>query len=315
MLEGSKIIMRNASLVYFLPDLDDGSGRRFLDHSGRDRLDHILYPYMHTNAVTTVRTYNAQSRFAAGLDEYANDIYCKTIVAVGKALYGENLRQVLKNLRVPVDHPQSALPENAHADYARLNHRLHLIAVPDWQSALALGDTLDSYFDLLAGDRLAALSRQIGALLRKRSWSIATAESCTGGAIVKSLTDVSGSSDYVRGGACTYTAEAKERVLGVPPEVIAAHGIVSAETAQAMAQGAQKLYASDIALATTGVAGPGPDADGNPEGLVYVGLAVGESCVAYKYTADAHIPLLDRAAIRTGCVRFALEQLRNTLPD
>ena len=81
-----------------------------------------------------------------------------------------------------------------------------------------------------------------------------------------------------------------------------------------MAQGAQKLYASDIALATTGVAGPGPDADGNPEGLVYVGLAVGESCVAYKYTADAHIPLLDRAAIRMGCVRFALEQLRSTLP-
>ena len=185
MLEGSKIIMRNASLVYFLPDLDDGSGQRFLDRSGRDRLDHILYPYMHTNAVTTVRTYNAQSRFAAGLDEYANDIYCKTIVAVGKALYGENLRQVLKNLHVPVDHPQSALPENAHADYARLNHRLHLIAVPDWQSALALGDTLDSYFDLLSGDSLAALSRQIGALLRKRSWSIATAESCTGGAMSK----------------------------------------------------------------------------------------------------------------------------------
>lgn len=269
---------------------------------------------MHTNTVTTVRTYNAQSRFAKGLDEYANDIYCKTIVAVGKALYGENLRQVLKNLRVPVDHPQSALPQNAYADYARLNHRLHLIAVPDWQSALALGDTLDSYFDLLAGDSLVALSREIGALLRKRSWSIATAESCTGGAIVKTLTDVSGSSDYVRGGACTYTAETKERVLGVPPEVIASHGIVSAETAQAMAQGAQKLYASDIALATTGVAGPGPDADGNPEGLVYVGLAVGESCVAYKYTADAHIPLLDRAAIRMGCVRFALEQLRNTLP-
>ena len=206
--------MRNASLVYFLPDLDDGSGQRFLNRGGRDRLDHILYPYMHTNAVTTVRTYNAQSRFAKGLDEYANDIYCKTIVAVGKALYGENLRQVLKNLRVPVDHPQSALPENAHADYARLNHRLHLIAVPDWQSALALGDTLDSYFDLLAGDSLVALSRQIGALLRKRSWSIATAESCTGGAIVKTLTDVSGSSDYVRGGACTYTAETKERVLG-----------------------------------------------------------------------------------------------------
>lgn len=109
-------------------------------------------------------------------------------------------------------------------------------------------------------------------------------------------------------------SEAKERVLGVPPEVIAAHGIVSAETAQAMAQGAQKLYASDIALATTGVAGPGPDADGNPEGLVYVGLAVGGSCAAYKYTADAHIPLLDRAAIRMGCVRFALEQLRSTLP-
>ena len=77
MLEGSKIIMRKRFSRLFSADLDDGSGQRFLDRSGRDRLDHILYPYMHTNAVTTVRTYNAQSRFAAGLDEYANDIYCK----------------------------------------------------------------------------------------------------------------------------------------------------------------------------------------------------------------------------------------------
>lgn len=110
MLEGSKIIMR--TLRWFIFCQISTTGQRaaaFWIAAAVGRLDHILYPYMHTNAVTTVRTYNAQSRFASGLDEYANDIYCKTIVAVGKALYGEYLRQVLKNLRVPVDHPQSAL--------------------------------------------------------------------------------------------------------------------------------------------------------------------------------------------------------------
>lgn len=133
----------------------------------------------------------------------------------------------------------------------------------------------------------------------------------------KLVIDVSGASAYVVGGACTYTAAAKSRVLGVPPETIASHGIVSAETAGAMARGARALYGADIALATTGVAGPGPDSDGNPEGLVYISLAWDDCIEAHKYSASLHTPLLDRDLIRKGCTLDALQTLATRLaaPD
>ena len=107
-------------------------------------------------------------------------------------------------------------------------------------------------------------------LLRERGLTLATAESCTGGLVGARLTDVAGSSDVFVGGAIVYSNAAKEASLGVPAALIAEHGAVSAEVAAAMAQGARERLGADVAVAVTGVAGPGGGTDEKPVGLVFV---------------------------------------------
>jgi nicotinamide-nucleotide amidase len=92
---------------------------------------------------------------------------------------------------------------------------------------------------------------------RARQWRLATAESCTGGLVAGALTAIAGSSDVIERGFVTYSNEAKSELLGVPPETIAAHGAISAETAAAMARGALARAPVDLAVSVTGIAGPG----------------------------------------------------------
>jgi PncC family amidohydrolase len=117
------------------------------------------------------------------------------------------------------------------------------------------------------------LEKQIGEFLSQRGWTLAVAESCTGGLLGHRITNVSGSSAYFQGGAITYSNEAKERILGVPHEILIEHGTVSKETALAMAQGARRLFGTDIALSLTGIAGPTGGTPEKPVGLVYIALA------------------------------------------
>ena len=95
------------------------------------------------------------------------------------------------------------------------------------------------------------------AAARARGWRIATAESCTGGLVAGALTDVPGSSDVVDRGFVTYSNAAKEQMLGVDAATLAAHGAVSEEVARAMAEGALRHSLADLAVSTTGIAGPG----------------------------------------------------------
>jgi nicotinamide-nucleotide amidase len=108
--------------------------------------------------------------------------------------------------------------------------------------------------------------------LRERGWRIGLAESCTGGWIAKRLTDVPGSSDVLVGGLVTYADEAKVALLGVPAELLREHGAVSAEVARAMAAGARERLGVDVAVAVTGIAGPGGGTEQKPVGLVYLTL-------------------------------------------
>ena len=120
------------------------------------------------------------------------------------------------------------------------------------------------------------LTRAAEALLarcRAAGLRLATAESCTGGLIAGALTEVAGSSDVVERGFVTYSNEAKSELLGVPAATIAAVGAVSAEVAQAMAEGALARSRADIAVAVTGVAGPGGGSPEKPVGLVWFALA------------------------------------------
>jgi nicotinamide-nucleotide amidase len=102
---------------------------------------------------------------------------------------------------------------------------------------------------------------------------IATAESCTGGLIAASLTEIAGSSDVVDRGFVTYSNEAKTDLLGVPADLIATHGAVSSEVAAAMALGALAHSRAAVAISVTGIAGPGGGSAEKPVGLVYIGLA------------------------------------------
>jgi nicotinamide-nucleotide amidase len=118
-------------------------------------------------------------------------------------------------------------------------------------------------------DAVAALAQA----LRAKGWRIGSAESCTGGLIAAACTSIAGSSDWFERGFVTYSNEAKTTLLGVPSALIARHGAVSAEVAQAMAEGALSHAPIDMAVAVTGIAGPGGATPGKPVGTVWMAVA------------------------------------------
>ena len=120
---------------------------------------------------------------------------------------------------------------------------------------------------------LGALSRRLGALLKRHGRTLSTAESCTGGMVAKVITDVPGSSGYFMGGIVSYSDEAKTKLLRVERVLIENHGAVSKEVAGAMARGVQGLMRTDCAIAVTGIAGPGGGTEQKPVGLVYIAVA------------------------------------------
>ncbi len=120
---------------------------------------------------------------------------------------------------------------------------------------------------------LLALSQQVGAALQAGGCTVCAAESCTGGLVLSTLTDLAGSSAYVLGGFVTYSNQAKMRFLDVRETTLIEHGAVSQPTAAEMAGGAQKIFDSDFALSVTGIAGPGGATVDKPVGLTYIGLA------------------------------------------
>ena len=148
----------------------------------------------------------------------------------------------------------------------------------------------------------------VGNLLRERGLTLAVAESCTGGLVGARLTRVPGSSDYFRGGIIAYANEAKERLLGVPAALIAAKGAVSEEVALAMAQGAREKLGAEVAVAVTGIAGPGGGSEEKPVGLVYIAFAGGAKAVARRLFLPA-----SRDLIRERSTLFALDLLRREL--
>jgi nicotinamide-nucleotide amidase len=134
---------------------------------------------------------------------------------------------------------------------------------------------------------------------------LATAESCTGGLIAGALTEIAGSSSVLERGFVTYSNEAKTELLSVPSELIGRLGAVSAEVAEAMAVGAVGHSRADVAVAVTGIAGPGGETPGKPVGLVYFGIARRGGVVRH----ERHVFPGDRSAVRLAAVRAALALL------
>lgn len=143
------------------------------------------------------------------------------------------------------------------------------------------------------------------AALKARGWTVATAESLTGGRIAAELVNVPGASDVVRGGFVTYQSVAKTMLLGVPTEMIEQYDVVSAEVAIAMAEGARARLGVDLAVSATGLAGPGGGTPERPVGTVFLGLATAEGTRAYPLHLTG-----DRDRIRTLAMKHALNLLR-----
>jgi len=148
----------------------------------------------------------------------------------------------------------------------------------------------------------------IGALLSERKLTLAVAESCTGGMIAHRITNVSGSSNYFNRAFVTYSNESKIELLSVAKELIEQYGAVSREVAMAMATGAQKNAGVDIALSTTGIAGPTGGTPEKPVGLVWIGYADSNGSMAIKFNFGDH-----RLRFKERASQAALELLRRKL--
>lgn len=149
----------------------------------------------------------------------------------------------------------------------------------------------------------------INTTLARRGQMIVTAESCTGGLIAAALTDVPGSSEAVHGGFITYANGAKSAMIGVPLELIRAHGAVSDQVARAMAAGALKATGVAIAVAVTGIAGPGGGTEGKPVGLVYFACATADGTTSrVERFGD-----IGRQEVREASVVAALDLVIDTL--
>ena len=141
--------------------------------------------------------------------------------------------------------------------------------------------------------------------LRRSGGRLVTAESCTGGLVAGACTAVAGSSDWFERGFVTYSNDAKVESLGVDAASIATHGAVSAEVAQAMAEGALRHSKANLAVAVTGIAGPGGATPGKPVGTVWLALAQ----TGWATQAERLALVGDRASIREQTVHRALQRL------
>lgn len=153
-------------------------------------------------------------------------------------------------------------------------------------------------------ENLDELASRVIEIFREKGLSLALAESCTGGMIAETITNVAGASDIFYGSAVTYVNSAKEHILGVTRETLEKHGAVSSECAEEMACGARRVYGADVAMSVTGIAGPGGGSEGKPVGTVWFGLATKDGAETFRRRFDG-----DRAAVRRQTVEEVLRRL------
>lgn len=210
----------------------------------------------------------------------------KTVLVYG---YGES------TLAMMISDWENSLPENISLAY--LPHygivKLRLSGCSD--DVLALEFTINQYIDRLShilGSSIisfedVSIESLIASALRQKELKIATAESCTGGYIAHLLTSIPGSSDYFNGSVVAYSNDVKKEVLGVVAEDLDAYGAVSAQVVEQMATGVRRLLKADVAIATSGIAGPGGGSEEKPVGTVWIAVATEHQVVAKEFRFGA----------------------------
>ncbi len=181
----------------------------------------------------------------------------------------------------------------------------------------ALHAAIDSHLKQLQGligdiiigyDEETSIEEVVANLLVKNQQTVSLAESCTGGQMARKLTKMSGASQYFVGGFVTYATSSKTKILGVPEDLIKKHTVVSAQVAEAMAAGAKKLYETDYAISTTGVAGPTKGDANEDVGTVFIGIATPHGAFSEKFNFGK-----DRARVITDAANKGFELLRKEI--
>ncbi|AGL01328.1 CinA family protein [Desulfoscipio gibsoniae] len=155
-----------------------------------------------------------------------------------------------------------------------------------------------------------SLKETVGVMLVERGLTVSLAESCTGGQVMKYLSDVPGSSRYLAGGVVAYSNELKVNLLGVSRVIIDRHGAVSEPTARLMAEGVQNVTGTSLGVGITGIAGPGGGTEEKPVGLVYIAVAGENKTVCQRYVFSGQ-----RIEVRSSATSAALQMLCQYLMD
>ena len=224
---------------------------------------------------------------------------------IGESAAEEKLRDLMNSLHNPTLAPYAKpsgteLRITAHADTEA--EAMALIDPVEAQVKEILGD-------VVIGVNVESVEEVCLSLLKEQGLTLGTAESCTGGLIAKYMTDLPGSSAVFRGGVVSYTDGVKAGVLGVPQGLLDQYGAVSPQVAEAMARGAKAALGCDIAISSTGIAGPDTDDRGTPVGLVYLGLAYEDKC----YVKEFHAGHVARERVRRQSAQTALDLVRRYL--
>ncbi|WP_028297855.1 competence/damage-inducible protein A [Olivibacter sitiensis] len=198
---------------------------------------------------------------------------------IGESFLAEKLRPL-----------EDRLPSHIHLAYLPKYGQVRLRLTAKGEDEIKLRDEMEIYQKQLqalvqpyvVGEGDATLEEHIIRLLDENKLMLSTAESCTGGYVAHLITKIAGSSSVYRGGVVSYSNELKMDVLGVPSEVLDQYGAVSQETVVAMATGAKQRFATDYAVATTGIAGPGGGTEEKPVGTVWIGIAGKQKVVTKK---------------------------------
>ncbi|MDQ4006149.1 MAG: competence/damage-inducible protein A [Actinomycetota bacterium] len=227
------------------------------------------------------------------------------VVGVAEARVGELLDDLFRTS----ENPTVAYLASAGEVRVRLTAKA---ASPE--AARALIEPAEKEIRSRLGDRIFGtdddgLEEVVGRLLRRHGWTVACAESLTGGSLAARMVHVPDSSDYFAGAAVAYSPEVKREVLGVSKETLEGPGMVSEECAREMARGVREVFAADVGVSTTGVAGPSP-LEGHPPGEVWVAVATPGGEEARRFTAPG-----DRDHVRRWAEQGALDLLRGLLLD
>lgn len=227
-------------------------------------------------------------------------------VGIGESLLASQIEDLLAGQSNPTIAP---LAQDGLVDL-RITAKAPDVATAEQMISEVAREIRTRFGALVYGEDGEQLAQVVGRLLVERGFSLATAESCTGGLIGKLITDVPGSSRYFQGGVVAYSNESKSKLLGVPSQILSQYGAVSRQTAAAMAIGVKRLFGSSVAVSVTGLAGPDGGTASKPVGLVFIAVISDRSLSVGRFIFNGN-----REQVRRKTAITALNLLRMALMD